>query len=232
MAKRNLKFYVSKNNLRLNLEDLWAAVHVSVGIAGEAAVTLEGNEKLLDYIEVTGGSNEVTVKGKGGQDGGNMVIVNGKVVSGGEDVTVVEGAEMPKVTITVPQGTNLHVCNVESTKAVGLGGHVNASLSGQVELQVSKANGMKIECSGQSQCYINDATGNLKASTRGQSVIDVTGNLGDVEADSSGQSHISVNGNCQHFKGKTSGQSRIIVSGICSGSITKEESGTSKIVFR
>lgn len=271
MATKNEKYSVS-DGLMLTLESLWAEVRVSVGQSGVATVELEGDEKLLKQIHVSGNASQVTIKGEGGDNGGitvisgrgnsvvsvgnirgggvvisggsihvggnivagrNLVVVNGKVISGGDgDVTVVEGGKMPTITVKVPKGTDLEVYDVERLTSKGLGGRVDVSLSGTSEATITDANGMKVKCSGQSQCVVENATGDLKADTSGQSGVDIVGNIGDVNADCSGQSHISINGNCHDFNGETSGQSHISVSGKATGRVRQRNSAMSRISVR
>jgi len=162
--------------------------------------------------------------------GGNVVIVNGKVISGGNgQVTEIAGAEMPTITVTVPEGTELDAESVESLDAQGLNGKLYLSLNGQGQAKVQDANGLKIDCSGQSRAEITNATGNLLPSQSWQSRVTVKGNLDDVDADSSGQSRIQIVGNCHDCEGNASGMSSVSLIGRASGKVRKHESGMSHV---
>ncbi len=174
---------------------------------------------------VIGGS----VVGRTIVSGGDLVVVNGKVVSGGNKVTVIEGGEMPTITIVVPAGTNIEAYDVQSVNSRGLGGKLDVSLSGQGEATVDYVNGMKVRCSGQSHANITGAAGNIKASCSGQSNVSVVGSkLGDVEAEASGQSSVTVNGSCEDCDVDASGMSHVTVTH-ATGKVHKHSSGMSHV---
>lgn len=194
LQKRNFNFKVEKvpnSQIRLELEKLDAVVFVSTGKPGEATVTLEGRENLLDDIGITCKSNVVRVIGNSNSNGRNVSFkLNG--VNDVKDVTVVKGAEIPILNITVPEKTDLYVHGGKLTTADGLGGCIFATLYGTSKLFVSKTSRMNITCRQQSHCYIEGAAGSLKVSTSDQSQIEVTGNLSYVQSLSRDQSRIFV----------------------------------------
>ena len=255
---RDSSFTISGVGATLLLENLYAKVRISAGSPGTATVFIKGGEKVINQFTVSQPSpDQVVVRGEqvvsdgisissvgrgssvsiGGNirgstvisGRGSVVIVNGKVISGGDRVTIIEGDEMPEITIKVPEGTDLKAYGVETLSSLGLNGRATLSLSGQDKATICDVRGMKVKCSGQSQCGIEKASGNLNVTTSGQSGLTVVGDIGDVEADSSGQSHILI-GNCKNFDGESSGQSSISVLGRVTGKVRKHSSGQSSIL--
>ncbi|NTW13891.1 MAG: hypothetical protein HGA31_02575 [Candidatus Moranbacteria bacterium] len=195
------------------------------GLKGGVTVVSRGGRS----ISITGsGGNVVISGGKVICGGNNLVIINGKVISGGAKAEVIEGG-IPKIIVKAPKGTDLEVFDVEQFEAVDLGGRLSAEVSGQKNLRADGVNGMKVKCSGQSECRVRNASGNATLTTSGQSTIDVQGNLNDVEADSSGQSEIRITGDCHDFNGESGGQSEIRVTGRPTGSVRRREGGQSEI---
>lgn len=206
------------------------------------------NEVLIEGEEMDGGGitvvqsgrrSSISVRGNGVVIGGNIiggsivggsnvVIVNGKVISG--NVTQIDGgAEMPTITVTVPEGTELDVESVEDLNSQGLNGKLYLSLDGQGKAKIQDVTNAKVNCSGQTRAEISNTSGDLKVSCSGQSRATVKGNFGDVNADASGQSQVRIVGNCKDCEGSASGQSTISLSGHASGKIRKHESGQSSV---
>ncbi len=204
------------------------------GLDGRNAVTIisGGGRQSISVTGVRGGSVVVSGGGSFVSVGGgrSTVIVNGRVVSGSDNETIEAG--IPQIQVSVPKGTNLDVTDVESTESSGLDGKLNVRLGGQCELSVSDVNGLKVKCSGQSECNVRNASGDANLNTSGQSSIEIQGDLNNVEADANGQSHIVISGNCNDFDGNANGQSRISVSGRALGNVRQRENGQSRISVR
>lgn len=205
---------------------------------------IKGSDEGGGLTVISGRSGSISVgniRGRGIVIGGSIVgrnvitddlvvIHSTNIVSGGSGkVTVIEGGEMPKIIVTVPQGTDLEAYDVQSVNSHGLCGKLDVSLSGQGEATVDDVKGMKVRCSGQSHANITNASGNLKASVSGQSSISVVGKLGDVEAEASGQSSVTVNGSCENCNVDASGMSHVTVSGHATGKVRKHSSGMSHV---
>lgn len=186
-------------------------------------------------VSVRGGRGSVVIGGNvvGGRiiTGSNLVVINGRVVSGGENATVIEGDQIPKITVTVPKGTNLDVSDVQKLDSRGLGGKLDLSLHGQGETTIGDVVKAKVVCHGQSHCQVTNCSGDLRVTCAGQSSVTASGSFGDVEADSSGQSHVSLTGYCRNFDGSASGQSSTSFSGQVSGKVRKHESGQSRVMI-
>ena len=249
---KKLDFKVS-SGLTLNLKNLWASVSIRTGGVNQATVSLSGDEKLLKDIQVTQPSSDsLSIEGQGGADGitviqsgrrssisignvrgGNLVITNGVVIRNGQVVTggtsQLEDTEMPTITITVPEGTELDAESVEELKSQGLNGKLYLSVDGQGKANVQGVNGGKVDCSGQTRAEISNAQGDLKISCSGQSRITAKGNFGDIDADSSGQSQVTIVGNCQDCNADASGMSTVSLIGHASGKVRKHESGMSTV---
>lgn len=257
--RKDLSFEVSEGLTLLSLEDLWAKVLVRTGPPETATVVLEGDEKLVNQVKVEHpnptelilkgeqggntaimGRSSVVVRGRGSVvvggnirgsviSSGDLVIINGRVVSGGKNVTVIEGDEMLKIQITVPERTDLSSYGVEELDSRGLGGKLTLSLSGQQQAVAEFVRRIRVSCSGQSEVRVTKASGELNVSASGQSSVSISGDFEDVETQSSGQSHIGINGNCRNFEGNSSGQSSVSVSGSVFGRVRKHSSGQSNI---
>ena len=246
-----------RDEATLTLENLYAKVEVGVGRPNTVTVFVEGEEKAVGQInpsqpspdqvvvrgEQGGGRSSISVRGGSVEIRGSVrgsiivsgrgnVIVGGRQIFSGDDVTVIEGDEMPTVTVKVPVGTKLEVYDVEELSSRGLHGRVVVSLSGQERANIYDAKYVGVKLNGQSKCRIENASGNLKAETNGQSGLTISGDLLDVEADSNGQSHISINGSCQDFTGESNGQSSISVSGRATGRVRERSHGQSNIRVR
>jgi hypothetical protein len=218
-------------------EKLIKLINVSQPNSGE--VLIEGRDMGGgDVTVIQSRGSSISVRGSGvviGGDivggrivsGNNLVIVNGKVVSGGGNVTEIEGGEIPTITVTMPEQTELDAESVEELDSQGLKGKLYLSLDGQNRAKVQDADGVKINCSGQTRANVTNAKGDLKVSCSGQSRVIARGNFDDVDMDSSEQSQINVSGNCRDCEGSASGQSTVTFSGHPSGKIRKHESGMS-----
>jgi hypothetical protein len=245
------------HEVTLTLEDLYAKVEVGVGEPNTVTVVVEGEEKVISQIKANqpspdqvvvrgeqgGGRSSISVRGSSVEIRGSVrgsiivsgrgnVVIGGRQIFGGDDVTVIEGDEMATVKVKAPIGTKLEIYDVEELSSRGLHGRVAVSLSGQAKANIRDAKYVRAKLNGQSQCRIENASGNVKAETNGQSGLTVSGDLMDVEADSNGQSHIAINGNCQDFTGESNGQSSISVSGRASGRIRERSCGQSHIGVR
>lgn len=252
MTKKNFAFDLG-NSPTLTLKSLYAEVVVRKGESGKATVEVEGEGELDKLVKVSQpNSNEVLVEGLGSIGGNNitviqsshrssvvirgsvsgLVVVNGKVISGNENgnVSVIDAIDkMPKITVFVPEGTELDAESVEDLNSQGLNGKLYLSLDGQGKAKIRDVNSAKINCSGQTEADLGNVKGDFKASCSGQSRITARGSFDDVNADTSGQSRIRILGNCRDCEGSASGQSTISLTGHASGKVRKHESGQSSV---
>lgn len=162
--------------------------------------------------------------------GDNILIVGDNVISGKEtEITEMESIEMPVITITAPEGTDLDAESVESLDSQGLNGKLYLSVEDQESAKVLDVTKSKISCSDQSHCRLGNAQGDLKISCSDQSDAIVKGNFDDIDVNTSDQSSVRVIGNSRDFESRSSDQSSISLTGHTSGKVRKHESDQSSI---
>lgn len=208
-------------------------------------VTVEGQENMGDgniTIINNSGRSSVYIRGSASGvvvgsiscgrivTGDNILIIGDNVISGKETkITEIESIEMPVITITVPEGTDLDAESVESLDSQGLNGKLYLSIEDQGSAKVLDVTKSKISCSDQSHCRIGNALGDLKISCSDQSDAIVKGNFDDVDVSTSDQSSVRVIGNSRDFESRSSDQSSISLTGHTSGKVRKHESDQSSI---
>lgn len=243
------------SGLAFLLENLFAIVNVRACEDANVSVVVSGDEDLIKDIDVVQSSPaSISVKGKGGSGGiitvinngrgssvsvsnisGNsisisnsVVMVDGKVIAPGNSDNV-KTKEMTSIKVLMPKGSAISLSDVHKAFISGVGGKLNARLSGQGELDVLDVGNAKVKGSGQTQCDLKNVSGSVNLDVSGQSHVSAQGEFGDVEAEASGMSTITIIGNCQDVDAEASGMSNIVVRGQVSGTVRERKSGMSKI---
>jgi hypothetical protein len=238
-----------EDGLLIKFKNLYAKVIVTPGQDENVSILIKGEEKLIGNVEInqkdsknislkskaenttiissnnrfTGNSTFINVSNSVVVSGGSVYIGSGNVIIGDEKKVLIE------IEISAPKGTDIDTSGVKEFHALGVEGRLWASVSGQSFLEVQRVKNPRVDCSGQSEAKLFDASGCAKINVSGQSSSYLAGALSDIDVDASGQSKVALFADCVDVDLNASGMSNIEFHGKCTGHIRRNTSGMSRI---
>ncbi len=185
---------------KLAIEDFIGTIEIDVTSGGSTTLTMSGEAEELDKLEVEERGDRLVIKGEKGKIDWNDWSGWFSWSSDGRKLE-----DYPRLVISMPEGTDLHVEDSAGKLTVGdLGGAVRLK-SVSLEAQIGDVTAAEIGVSGSGEIDLGEVEGDLKIAISGS---------GDVSVESAGgAASVAISGNGDVSAGTIGAGLQIAVSG-------------------